>query len=225
METKKSPRADLENKKGLYLEIGLIVILVTSLLAVNLKSYNTSGNEIFQRDPIYEIVDVPDVLPEMPPAPPKQPDVVVTDINRVDNNVEVEDVSVNVDDNANMAQAEYVPPVLPEEEEVIEERIFTVVENDPEFPGGIEALYKYIGENIKYPPTARQSSIEGKVYVTFVVEKDGSIANAKVLRDIGGGCGQEALRVVKSMPNWKPGRQHGNAVRVQFNLPISFNLK
>ena len=63
------------------------------------------------------------------------------------------------------------------------------------------------------------------MYVTFVIEKDGSIANAKVLRDIGGGCGQEALRVVKSMPKWKPGRQHGNAVRVQFNLPISFNLK
>ena len=113
------------------------------------------------------------------------------------------------------------------EEEVDEEevKIFTVVENDPEFPGGMDALYKYLAENIKYPQLARDNGITGKVYVTFVVERDGSIANPRILRDIGGGCGAEAIRVVKSMPKWTPGKQRGKAVRVQFNLPVNFNLK
>lgn len=89
----------------------------------------------------------------------------------------------------------------------------------------MEALYKYLASNIHYPALAKENNITGKVYVTFVVEKDGSIANPRILRDIGGGCGQEAIRVVKSMPKWKPGKQRGKAVRVQFNLPVSFNLQ
>ena len=104
------------------------------------------------------------------------------------------------------------------------DEIFTVVENDPEFPGGMEALYKYLSENIKYPQIAKENNITGRVFVTFVVEKDGSISNPRVLRDIGGGCGAEAVRVVKAMPRWKAGKQRGKAVRVQFNLPVTFDL-
>ena len=99
------------------------------------------------------------------------------------------------------------------------------MENDPEFPGGVEAMYKYLAQNIKYPQLARENNITGKVYVEFVVEKDGSVSNVKVLRDIGGGCGQEAVRVVKSMPKWSPGKQRGKAVRVQYRLPVNFNLR
>lgn len=103
--------------------------------------------------------------------------------------------------------------------------VYNVVEVDPKFPGGIEALYKYLAENITYPQQAKDSGIQGRVYVTFVVEKDGSITGAKVLRGIGGGCDEEALRVVNAMPKWTPGKQLGEPVRVQFNLPVVFKLK
>ena len=107
---------------------------------------------------------------------------------------------------------------------VVDEEIFLVVENEPEFPGGSDSLYAYIARNIKYPETAKKEKIEGRVFVTFVIEKDGQVSSAKILRDIGGGCGEEAIRVVKSMPKWKPGTQRGNPVRFQFNLPVSFML-
>ena len=111
-----------------------------------------------------------------------------------------------------------------EEEEVVEEEVFLVVEDDPEFPGGLSALSQYLASNIKYPQLAKENNITGKVFVSFVVEKDGSVGQVKILRDIGGGCGAEAVRVVKSMPKWKPGKQRGKPVRTQFNLPVDFSL-
>lgn len=106
-----------------------------------------------------------------------------------------------------------------------EVRPFVVVEQEPEFPGGMDSLYAWIVRNLSYPEQARKEKITGKVFVTFVVEKDGSITTPKILRDIGGGCGAEAIRVVKNMPRWNPGKQRGKPVRVQFNLPINFSLK
>lgn len=107
----------------------------------------------------------------------------------------------------------------------VDDAVFVVVEKSPEFPGGDDSLYAFIGRNIKYPEAAKKNKIEGRVFVTFVIEKDGQVSSAKILRDIGGGCGEEALRVVKNMPKWKPGTQRGNPVRVQFNLPIMFQLE
>jgi periplasmic protein TonB len=103
-------------------------------------------------------------------------------------------------------------------------KVFTVVEEMPSFPGGEEKLFEFLSK-IKYPSIARENGISGRVYVTFVVDKDGKIKDAKVLRGIGGGCDEEALRVVRSMPDWKPGRQNGRNVSVQYNLPVNFNLK
>ena len=105
------------------------------------------------------------------------------------------------------------------------DQVFQVVEVDPEFPGGMEALIKYLSENIKYPEQAKKDKIQGRVYISFVVEKDGSVADAKVLRGIGGGCDEEALRVVNAMPKWTPGKQRNTPVRVQFNLPVAFKLQ
>ena len=104
------------------------------------------------------------------------------------------------------------------------DQVFLVVEEDPEYPGGPEALYQFIAENMRYPQEAKERGITGRVFVTFVVEKDGSVGNIKVLRDIGGGCGEEAVRVVGMMPKWKPGKQRGKPVRTQYNLPVVFNL-
>ena len=100
-----------------------------------------------------------------------------------------------------------------------------VVDESPEYPGGMEALYKYLAENIHYPEQAKNDQIQGRVVISFVVEKDGSISDAKVVRGIGGGCDEEALRVVNAMPKWTPGKMRGEVVRVNFNLPITFKLQ
>lgn len=124
--------------------------------------------------------------------------------------------------------AQYNPTIdvaAPEREEAHDpNEPFTVVEQMPEFPGGQEAMFTYIGKELKYPEKAQEAGVEGVVYVSFVVEKDGSIGNPKVLRGIGYGCDEEAHRVVKGMPNWNPGKQRGEAVRVQYNLPIRYTL-
>jgi periplasmic protein TonB len=107
-----------------------------------------------------------------------------------------------------------------------EGKVFTYVEEMPSFPTGGEAgMYEYISKNIKYPPLARENGISGRVFVNFIVDKNGNVKDVKVLRGIGGGCDEEAIRVIKSMPDWKPGKQNGRAVQVSFNVPINFTLR
>ena len=228
MELKKNPKADLEKRRGLYLEIGLVVVLAAVLMALNLKKYEKEEREQFVREASMEQEDIIIQTQEQelpPPPPPEQPEV-STEFEVVEDDAEIKnELIVNAEVTDDTKNIEITPVVVEEEEEEEEQQIFTVVENDPEFPGGMEALYKYLRENIKYPELAKQNNITGKVYVTFVVERDGSIANPRVLKDIGGGCGQEAIRVVKSMSKWTPGKQRGKSVRVQFNLPVNFNLR
>lgn len=226
MEAKKSLKADLEKKKGLYLEIGLVVALAIVLVAFNVKSYDTQVQEFTQRTAIEEIDEVvlntQEDQPE--PEPPEAPEI-TTEFEVVDDDKEIEnELHVDMNDNANTEVQEFTPVEVTEEEVEKEEEIFVFVEENPSFPGGEEELYKYLRENIKYPQLARENNIEGKVFVQFVVEKNGSISNVKILKDIGSGCGAEAVRVVKAMPKWKPGKQRGSAVRAQFSLPISFKL-
>ncbi|MBQ8703539.1 MAG: energy transducer TonB [Bacteroidales bacterium] len=228
MELKKNPKADLENRRGLYLEIGLVVILVAALVAFNVKSYDKEEKEAIERvaSEEQEEIIIQTQQEELPPPPPPEQPEVTTEFEVVEDEAEIKnELVVNAEVTDDTKNIEITPVKIEEEEEEEDVQIFTVVENDPEFPGGMEALYKYLRDNIKYPQLARDNNITGKVYVTFVVERDGSIANPRVLKDIGGGCGQEAIRVVKSMPKWSPGKQRGKAVRVQFNLPVSFNLQ
>ena len=229
MEAKKAPKADLEKKKGLFLEIGLAIILLVVLVAFNIKSYDQKEVELIQQEMgDIEDIDIMITDPNEPPPPPPEPEAPTTEFEVVDDNkvIENEALPVNADDNANQAQQEYVAPVIEDkEEEKVEEEIFTVVESAPEYPGGEEALYKYLQTSINYPQLAKDQNLQGRVFVTFVVAKDGSIANPKILRDIGGGCGEEAIRVVRKMPKWKPGKQRGKSVRVQFNLPVMFQLE
>ena len=105
-----------------------------------------------------------------------------------------------------------------------EEPVFTVVEVMPKFPGGNKALYAYLGNNIKYPEVAKKEGIEGTVYVTYVVEKDGSVTHVKLLRGVHESLDKEALRVVAEMPKWEPGKEKGKPVRVQYSLPIKYTL-
>lgn len=224
MEIKKNPKVDLENKKGIFFQVGLIIALVVVFAAFEYKSYDKTTIDLASRiveDIAEEIIPITEqkVKPP-PPPPPKQ----VIKINIVEDDVEVEDeLDIDVEADDETVIEEYIPEE--EEEEIGEEEIFQVVENQPEFPGGMSELYVFLRENVKYPPIAKESGIQGRVFVNFVVEKNGSISNVKVLRGIGGGCDEEAIRVVNSMPKWNPGKQRGKPVRVSFNLPIKFTLQ
>jgi protein TonB len=147
-----------------------------------------------------------------------------TQIEIVDDNVETQDLNINAEVEQNEVIEEYVP-VEVEEDEVVEQEIFQIVEEMPSFPGGDQKMMEYVAKNIKYPQIARETGVQGKVFVNFVVEPDGSVSNVKILRGIGGGCDEEAMRVVKSMPKWKPGKQRGKPVRVSYNLPVNFRLQ
>ena len=109
--------------------------------------------------------------------------------------------------------------------EVKSDTPFTVVEQQPEFPGGLDGLRTFLGKNLNYPRMAASSGVSGRVYVSFVVNTDGSLTDIQVLKGIGFGCDEEAIRVMQKMPHWKPGKQSGRAVRVKYNLPISFTLE
>lgn len=225
MEARKTKKADLERKKGYFFEIGLIVALLIVFAAFEYKSYDKITVDLTARavdDTPEEIIPITEqkVKPP-PPPPPKQ----VTKITIVEDDVEVEDeidIDVEADDETEME--EYIPPE-DDDEEIVEAEIFTVVEAMPEFPGGMAKLMGYLGNNIKYPPFAKETNIQGRVFINFVVEPDGKISNVKVLRGIGGGCDEEAIRVVESMPKWKPGMQRGKPVRVSYNLPVKFTLQ
>ncbi len=230
MEAKKSEKADLEKKKGLHLEIGLVTILALVLVAFNLRSTDKKDSGFAQQmvttEMEEEIIqtqeeqDIPEPEPEQP-----EPEV-TTELEVVDDDADIKNELGIVDagDNANKQQEEVVITDVGTEEVVEEEEIFVFVEEYPSYPGGEEALYKYLGQNIQYPDVARDNNITGTVVIRFVVEKDGSITKAAIAREIGGGCGKEALRVVNSMPKWKPGKQSGKPVRTEFTLPVQFQL-
>ncbi len=225
MEAKKTPKADLESKRMLFVQIGLIVALAAMLVAFEWKTYDIRQADLGGRKVEKVEEDLIEITNQNKPPPPPAPPPTTTLINIVNDNIEVE-TDLNIDAEATQLTEipEYKPIVSNEEEEVAEAEIFTVVEESPSFPGGDEARIKFLTDNIKYPQIARESSIQGTVYVTFVVEKNGNVTDVRVLRGIGGGCDEEAVRVIKAMPKWSPGKQRGKPVRVQFNMPIKFTL-
>jgi periplasmic protein TonB len=223
MEAKKTPKADLENKKRIFLQIGLAVALLGVLVAFEWRQYERTVYDLGTLDiDFIEEEDIPITRQETPPPPP--PPEPSTELVIVDDDVEIEEeFTIDVEATV-MTEVQEFTPVFVEEEEVAEDVIFTVVEDQPSFPGGEEARIRYLQENLRYPQMAREAGIQGTVFVTFVVERDGSVTDVRVLRGIGGGCDEEAVRVVRNMPRWNPGRQRGQAVRVQFNMPIRFVL-
>lgn len=230
MELKKSPKYDLERKKGLFLEIGLIFALAVTLVAFEWKNYDKiQVSDVGGRTAMDLPEEMVQITQQQNLPPPPAPPATTTVINIVENDAKVDDdFTIDAEaDEATQVEA-YVAPVVqsaPVAEESVEEmEIFTVVEDQPNFPGGDEARILYLKDNIKYPQMARESGIQGTVYVTFVVERNGSVTDVKVLRGIGGGCDEEAIRVIENMPKWNAGKQRGKPVRVQFNMPIKFTL-
>ncbi|MDR9398003.1 energy transducer TonB [Salibacter sp.] len=222
MEKKKNPEVDINKKRNLFFFVGFVFALGMVLVAFEWKIFEQTKTELGQlniQNEEEEMIPITQRKPPPPPPPPKQQVIeIVDDDEEIEEELEIE--STEIDEDA-MVEFEEMP-----EEEVVEEpEIFQVVEDPPEFPGGEEELFKYLGKSIQYPPMAKDAGVSGVVYVTFVVNEDGSISDVEVLRGIGAGCDKEAIRVVENMPKWKPGKQRGKSVKVQFNLPIRFTLR
>lgn len=224
MEAKKTRKADLESKRILFLEIGFVVVLGVVLAAFEWSS-RPKENQMFNQS--LEDVGEEEIIPitrqqEKPPPPPPAPPQVF-ELNIVDDDVEIEDQleldDMEADDNLAM---EFVPI----EEEEDEEVAFIIVEDMPKFQGGDQNTFRaWIQSNLKYPEIAAENGISGKVFVNFVVNKNGEVVDAKVVRGVDPSLDQEALRVVRSSPKWTPGKQRGKPVKVQFTFPIVFVLQ
>ena len=218
MEIKKTPKADLENKRNILLTLGLIIALGAIFAAFEYKTHTKKADSLGQ----IQAMDVEDeIIPitreqEQPPPPPPPPPQVVEVLNIVDADVEIKGeliIATEVTKDMIIDVAPVVSTVAKEEEEE-ETQVFFIVEDMPEFPGGEAALRQFIANEIKYPVIAQENGIQGRVYVTFVVNTDGSIADAKIARGVDPSLDKEALRVVSTLPRWKPGMQRGKAVRV-----------
>jgi len=224
MELKKSTDANLENKKSVYFLIGLLMAMGVILLAFEWTQYEGAVGSLGELQVDLEEEEMIPITQQQPPPPPPPPPP-QTIIEIVEDDEEIEEELVIEDTESDEDEViEFVD--IPEE--VIEEpQIFTIVEENPEFPGGEAALFKYLGKNTKFPAIAKDAGIQGIVYVQFVVMEDGSINDdmITILRGVHPALDAEAVRVVKEMPDWKPGRQRGKAVRVYYKLPFRFTLK
>ena len=217
MEPKKNPEISLEKKKGLFFQIGLVVTLVIVLGAFEWKSYEKVDYNLGQLnldDLEEEIIPITrqEITPPPPPPPPPEVIVIVEDIVEIVDEAKIETTESD----------EKVAVIEIEKEN--EDEFFMVEKKMPEFPGGDAGLMKYIQNNVKYPPIAKEYNITGKVYVSFIVDKSGSVTDVKIVRGVDKSLDAEAVRVVKSLPKYKPGKQRGKAVRVMFTIPINFTL-
>ena len=226
MEVKKSQKANLEGKRGIFIQLGFLVSLSLVLLAFEWTSSagKLSEIEILESSDIdEEIVPVTKQeqnQPPPPPPPPAAPDI----LNIVDDDVELEDELIIEDMDADQNTEIQVVEFDDEEEE--EAEIFFIVEDMPTFNGGDQNEFrKFIQSNLKYPQIAAENGISGRVFVYFVVNEKGEVINAKVVRGVDPSLDKEALRVVMSSPKWTPGKQRGQPVRVAFTFPIVFVLQ
>ena len=227
MELKKSKKADLESKKGIFVQIGLVVVLGITLVAFEWSSrpnMESTLGELADMDLEEEIIPITrqqDVKPPPPPPPPKVADV----LNIVEDDVEIEDELIIEDAEADQnMEIEIIE--FEEEEEVAEEEVFFIVEDMPSFQGkGQEGFREWIAKNLRYPEIAAENGISGKVYVQFAVNSKGLVVDAVVVRGVDPALDKEAARVVLASPKWEPGKQRGKAVKVQFTFPINFVLQ
>ena len=230
MEVKKSPKADLEGGIGMSILMGMIVGL--AVLFVGFEWGSKDVQVVTADEGVADIIaeeEIEITRPEnTPPPPPPPPAPAVTEVlNVVEDDVELEQQEIiSSEDDASAAQQEtFVAPVVEEEEEEAAQQIFTVVEKQPEFPGGTAELFKYLSKAIKYPVIAQENGIQGRVVCSFVVNRDGSIVDIQVMRGVDPSLDKEAIRVISEMPKWKPGEQRGKPVRVRFILPVQFRLQ
>ncbi|MBR1808344.1 MAG: energy transducer TonB [Paludibacteraceae bacterium] len=226
MQIKKSIQASLEDKKFTYLLMGFVFVLSVCFVALEWTEKEVTKYEIQDMDFLIEDeIEIQQTSQDVTPPPPPPPVQEVEVLNVVEDEKEVAHVEINTEENKE--EVIIAPPVEEVKEEEEEEQVvFVVVETMPEFPGGQAALFKYLSENVKYPVIAQENGIQGRVICQFVVNKDGSIVDVEVVRSGGdASLDKEAVRVIKSMPKWNPGKQRGKAVRVKYTVPVNFKLQ
>ncbi|MBM3436067.1 MAG: TonB family protein [Bacteroidetes bacterium] len=225
MEVKKSKGANLESKRILFLQIGLVVSLCFTLAAFEWtmeKSYSMDklfSNTRYEIEEIVKITVQEDTKPIIP-VPKVQP----VNFSVIDNEKAEDIIEIDFTDPEDTENSLDLIKIDEPEDEPEDNGFFTVVEEQPSFPGGYAALLKYIKDHLDYPQTAREIGLAGTVYVSFIVWKDGSIRNVVLQRGIGGGCDEAALHVIENMPSWIPGKQRTVPVNVQMVLPVKFQL-
>ena len=229
LEVKKSPKANLESNKSTWLLIGYVLVFAVMFVAFEWTATERkeSGMVISAGVLLEEEVMIPITLPEKKVVPPPPEAKQITDVLEiVEDDAEIEETEIiSVEDQGEVVEINenmnIVVEELPEEE-----TIYNVVEDQPEFPGGMQALMKYLRDNIKYPSISRQNNSQGRAYINFVVNTDGSITDVEVMKSTNDVyLDKEAVRVVSGMPKWKPGKQQGKTVRVKYTLPVMFRLQ
>lgn len=222
MELKKNPQADLSNKTGLFFSVGLVLTLMLVIVAFEWKDYDEL--EVVDlgvaNDEFEELIDIP-ITEQPPPPPPKiqQPEIIeIPDEEEIEEEIEL-DIDLEVTEETEIEEIVFEEPV--EEEPV--DQIFEVVEDQPTPQGGMDAFYKFVGKELRYPAQANRMGIEGRVFVQFVVDEKGGVSEVRTIRGIGAGCDEEAERVIK-MTKWNPGKQRGRPVKVRMVMPILFRL-
>lgn len=234
MKNRKSDSARLENKKTMFFLIGLVLSLSVVWIAFEWKSYERNLMDLGQLnvDIDDEIIPITQRQQQPPPPPPPAPPEV---IQIVENESDIEEVEFESTEMDESEEIEFVEEVEEETDEIFS---FAVVENKPVFPGCEEyateaekfqcfnqQIMKHIGKNFKFPEMAKQMGIQGKVYVNFVIEKDGSISNVTIARSVDKLIDDEAIRVIKKLPKFKPAKQRGKPVRMQYTVPINAKLQ
>ncbi len=229
MEVKKSPKADLNNRKLLFIEIGFVFSLLCVFGAFEWTSSETQESVFVAENIEVAEEEIIPITQETPPPPPEVPKTVVLSdqIDIVDDDIQVEDNILNLEDDSSIGVEimDYVEEV--EEEEIEEEAIpFQIVEVKPTFQGGdANTFSKWVAQNLVYPEIAKENGVSGRVMLQFTVNPNGKISDVKVLRGVDASLDKEAVRVVSSSPKWEPGRQRDRAVKVTYTFPVIFQLR
>ncbi|MCZ8355048.1 MAG: TonB family protein [Cyclobacteriaceae bacterium] len=224
MEAKKTEKADLTNKSFLFFNIGLFIALLLAVSAFSIRQYDDTSVKDLNKgnNQMEEIMEVPPTEQPPPPQPViQQPQIVeVPDEEEIEEEIKVE-FDVEVTEDTKVSEIVIAPVEEPKEEV---DEIFTVVEETAAPKGGMQAFYEFVQKKLKYPAQARRMGTEGKVFVQFVINKDGSISDVVAIKGIGAGCDEEAVRIIQSSPQWTPGKQRGKPVKQRMVLPITFKL-
>ncbi len=229
MEIKKSEKASLENKRLLFVEIGLVFSLLVVYGAFEYSSKEKKDSGLVEETAVVEIEDMIPITQETPPPPPEAPKIpILSDqIDIVDDNIEIDSDFQSLEDNNNMGVdiIDYVEQA--EEEAVEEEEIpFSIVEDKPKFQGGdANDFSKWVNAHLEYPEIAKENGVQGKVFLQFTVGTDGKVSNVKVVRGVDPSLDKEAARVVASSPKWTPGKQRDRVVKVTYTFPVIFQLR
>ena len=225
MEAKKTEKADLTNKSFLFFNIGLFIALLLAVSAFSIRQYDDTSVKDLNKgnNQMEEIMEVPPTEQPPPPQPViQQPQIVeVPDEEEIEEEIKVE-FDVEVTEDTKVSEIVIAPVEEPKEEV---DEIFTVVEETAAPKGGMQAFYEFVQKKLKYPAQARRMGTEGKVFVQFVINKDGSISDVVAIKGIGAGCDEEAVRIIQSSPQWTPGKQRGKPVKQRMVLPITFKLR